>query len=240
MNITIEDKINIDEIVNLVKYAHVASLVDNPIFLERVKSIRSSIELSKLLPYNEVKKWLTKKPKKNSLIQMNEKDKNHFRNKNRFEIQVNGLLEELHRDDTYANIVKYAVLAGKVTDKECATKTAYCVTYPPPDDLEFAAEKPMVAILITPETKPKEIEHLFKTEAKQLFKEIDATRKILVKPKSFVKRDRNWYWDNLLVLGKGSTFLANEYNGITKQGVNDAIEDYKKLINANSKPIQPL
>lgn len=196
MSITIEDKINIEGITDNLQYAFVASLVDNPWFLERIKHLRGFIGIKKLISYDDADSYIKSLYTSSSYSLNDTEAKKREHTKKAYREIVNNILREFHKNDTYNDIVNFCTVAGMVTDKELKT-TAYCVKYPPDDYIEWEEEVPRVAILISAETKKEEVEKLMNTEAKEIFKQLSFNKKIRERGTDEIRTSREWYWEKM-------------------------------------------
>lgn len=236
MNITIEDKIDVSALTDNKQMANVLSLVDNFEFIKRIKTVRNSLGLRDLLRYEDVEKWvLDKKRTCNSISKTSKDYKKCFRLLTLLDIQTNTITSEFNRNENFKEIVKYALLCGKVTNKEYKT-SPYCFIYPDHNNDDIELDFPMVAILLNPETKFNEIRAIFKTKVQELFKEIDSKRKLPKKEKPELLRDREWYWDYMLYGGYG--YIEKKYNETSREIVISAIKDYMKLLGCSCVPIR--
>lgn len=224
-------EINLEEITSDRGYATVSFLVDNDRFLEEVVKARKLIGLDSPLEYDEAKKWLNSGPKNVSLLKMNKSDKEAFRKRFQLVNRVHEIKQQFRKGINFTYIITYAIIAGKVTDKEI-TSSAFCEPYPFSrefESLEVYIEEPMVAIFINPETMIDEIKKLMSSEVEELFKK--AKRYNMVSRTSQnIRRDREWYWMNKQGLSYGKIWeklskmeRTHDVNGIAK-----AIQQYKK------------
>lgn len=136
MNITETDKIDIEGISDNIRYEHMALLVDREDFILSIKNTRKFLGITTLLQHDEVDKWLHRIYKNSSFIKMNKDDKNDFKQSFYLSQSVASLKEIFHKNVNYTNAIKYAILAGKVTDKEF-TKTAFCAEYPFSEEFDY-------------------------------------------------------------------------------------------------------
>ncbi len=196
MNNAETDKIDLEEITDNLKYARMAMLVDKEEFIISIKKTRKLLGLTKPLEYDKAGKWLHRSNRNSSLNKMDTSNKETFRNVFRLSQSISGLKEKFHKNVNYTNAIRYAILAGKITDKEFTT-TAFCTKYPFSkkfEEAELSAEWPMVAIFVNPETKKEEVLSLLNTEVKKLFNKIYNDSKLQKRASGNIKRDRDWYW----------------------------------------------
>lgn len=235
MKITETDRIDLDGITNNLKYAQVAMLVDKDEFIIKIKKIRKSLGLSKLLDYDKVDEWLCKTGKESSLSKMDKKDKEIFNQRFYLGNSIANIKEGFHKNIYFTDVIKYSILAGKVTDKEY-TWTTFCEEFPFSDefkDAEFEAEWPMVAIFVNPETKLDEINVLLKTQVNEIFKKIYGDKHDLKKSEN-IRRDREWYWLNHSSNDNRMGYIKiAEKNNISSSGVREAIKQYKQNLSMN-------
>jgi hypothetical protein len=205
------DKIDLEDISDIIKYENVAVLVDKEGFLKNIKNARQTLGITTLIAYNNVKKWLSERPKQRTALT----------------IRIGLIEQEFHRGDSFDDIIRYALLAGKVTDNECAV-SAYCGIYPPNNEVDeplVGLSYPMVAIFVSPETKLEEIKKLLMTKVKVLFKEEDEKRKVPTKESPTIREVRKWYW-----LKKEMTYtelVESLGPGFIYETVKKAVERYR-------------
>lgn len=222
------EKIDLEEITNNRKYAEVAYFVDNDLFLDEVDRLRKVIKIDSPLEYSEAKEWLHKRFNETSFSKMNETNKKAIQKRLKLLINVGVIKNKFKKGINFTNIITYAILAGKVTDRECAP-SAFCETYPFPKEFENAevfSEEPMVAIFVNPETNINEVEELMKTKVKNLFKKSERYIK-----KSNINQDirdiRKLYW--MHKNGKSNKDIGDKY-GIEESGISKKIIRYKAKI----------
>ena len=188
--ITSQDKIDLEEIVDNHRYETVAYIVDKDDFIMEVKKFRESLGLVKTIPYGEVKQWLRRKTSDKAI---NAEESLTFRQIVRLHIGAHRIRQEFNLGEHFQEIIKYVILAGKVTDNEFQD-SAFCAIYP------FEFEEPLeftdsvVAIFLNPETSIREVENLMKNEVKKLFKEIGRKNRISKKTSPNIRDARKWYW----------------------------------------------
>ena len=195
MRINIIDKIDLDGISNNFWYATMAYFVDKDEFIEAIKEARVSIGLTLPIDYEDAEKWLSQKYKTESLRNFDEADKIRFNQKIRLNTAVDKIKEKFHKGVNYTDSIKYAILAGKITDKEYIP-SAFCSIYPFSkefEEIELFNEQPMVAIFVNPDTKMEEVKILMDTQVKELFRGIKKDVKSPRKSQN-IRRDRGWYW----------------------------------------------
>lgn len=171
--------VDLEEISTNYKYAVAALLVDKNEFLEMLKHARRSLGIVEPLKYDSVEQWLSGDIKR--------------------QISVNTIINEIShkfkKGFNFSEIIKYALLANKVTDNEF-THSAFCQEYPFTKEFEDAEpylDEPMVAIFVNPDTKTKEVEGLMNTEVKFIFEQLGRNRRTLRKSKN-IRKVRKWYW----------------------------------------------
>lgn len=218
------------------KYGEIAFLVDREDFLRDVKKARKELGVTKLVPYKQVNSWLNK--------QYRQETKDFKVKKGKFsrgtvysvpagkvDIKIENLLAKYRKPSTFFLPILYSILGGIVTDSEYSI-TAYCeIIYP-----EISVPEPKVAIIIHPETKPKEVEKLFKTKIPEALGEykkyILKTKRTLPDTISNIRRDRHWYWLKKKGLSYTQVHKRAEKEGeaITRDGVIKAIKQYEKRL----------
>lgn len=175
--------IEIDGIENDLRYANIAFLVDRPSFLIAIKRARKAIGLTNTIKYEDVYKWPNKDSSRLSMVNAS------FR----LSMQISSIKHKFKKGISFTDVIKYAILSGKVTDKEF-TSAAFCVEYPLPGNFEdFLTDDPLVAIFVSPNTKIKDVEYLMNTQVKSIFQKRKYNNKNL-RTSGLIKRDRKWYW----------------------------------------------
>lgn len=221
-------KIDLEEITDNALYARVAFLVDNNDFLDEVARIRKDLGVDKLISYNKVSDWEKTSGKTSSLSKMSQKDKSTFNKSLRLGWEVDSLLRKFNRGYFFEKIIKYAILTGKVTHKECMP-SAFCEVYPFSkefEDAEFYYNEPMVAIFVNPETKIKEVEKMFKKDAQDLFKKSKRRHK-KSNNVSTIKETRKMYWQ----IKSGDTYeVVSERESISIESLTKRMMRYRKKL----------
>ena len=231
IKITQKDKVNLEGISNDRLYEIIAFLVDREEFIEDIRSVREKLGFKKPLSYSATKKWLSRKISTKGLSQMSKEDKEVFREKSMLAFQVSSIRQKHRISANFEEIVKYAILSNKVTDKQYNI-SAFCTIYPFEDESvveDELLELSTVAIFINPETTPKEVKQLMSTEVKKLFKKIGDSKKVPIRKKSDIRDVRTWYWKK-----KKMTYNAlcsNLGPGYTYEAVKRAVERYMKKLN---------
>ena len=186
------------EIEDRRNFAEVAFLVDKDEFLTDLEEKRRELKIEKVLPYADVEKWIEAEidhaVKKQPVKVWKNEDSKTIRYsipKIKSELIIESLLQKYHRDENFFIAIEYALLCGKVTEKEFSS--AYCsIIYP--DTLS----KPKLAIVISPDTKWDEIKSIYDKKVPELAAKYN--NKILKSDRvapdtiSNIKRDREWYW----------------------------------------------
>lgn len=233
MNNAETDKIDLEEITDNLKYARMAMLVDKEEFIISIKKTRKLLGLKKLLDYDKVAEWLHRGYKNSSIQHMDKVDKEIFDQSFCLSQSVADLKEKFHKNVNYTNAIKYAILAGKITDKEISA-TAFCEEYPFSkkfEEAELSAERPMVAIFVSPETKIDELKLLFNSSVKEKFKEINKNVKLISRGSPTFEDARNWYWKK-----KSMTFdkLYKDYaGGNSYEAMKRSVERYSKRLQSD-------
>lgn len=216
------------------KYGAVAFLVDRTDFLEDIKSSRKILGITKLLSHKEAKKWkgieldkeILKHPIKETSGDLKEAE--YFTiHKTKSELITDQLLMKYHKPVTYWLVIHYAILCGEVTDDEFSA-SAYCkVIYP------GEVKEPEVAIIITPDTKLKEIREIYKTAVPETIQEYNKytlkSSKLTSDTVSNIKRDRRWFWlkkENNSYSAIGKIESENDID-ISSEGIKKAIDRFK-------------
>jgi hypothetical protein len=213
------ENIDIDESINSSDYSNVAMLVDNPDFLKAIKMARKGLGLSKLVNCEDIVNWIDYLDQKLSTLNAT----------HRLNMKILSIKNQFSKGIAFTNVIKSAILTGKVSPKDLQN-SAICLEYPFPEELrEFKSEEPLVAILVSPDTKFKEVKRLMKTEVKDIFNNKEY-KVVKVRTSSNIVRDRRWYW--LHEHGKSYQEIANtnkdfKYNRDT---VIKAIKQYEEKL----------
>lgn len=231
IKITIEDKIDIEDIQDDYKYARIAFLVDSPQFIEKMRDTRKLLDVTELIPYEEVKNWIHRKVKESSFLKMDDEDKKIANQRLRLGFRIGSIKEDFNKGLNFGEAIKYAILSGKVTEKEF-NWSAFCVPYPFADEFneqEFYTEEPMVAIFVNPDTQLSEIKQLFRTKVKNAFNETLPSKKVPRKSDN-IRRDRQWYWQHIGGLSYQKIWdqIPEKFKPESKQAVINAIKRYEK------------
>lgn len=196
------------------RYCLVAWLMDRDDFLVDLHNARKKLGIDdKLVDYVTVKEWFKtefekqreKTPIKRVFNQLTGKGGYLFP-KTKSEELTAKLLMKYHKSPLYFDAVRHAIVTGVVTDKEFA-RTAFCQVLPPDYqmiDIEHGItnlvdhNQPVMAIVISPETKLNEVVRVFREEVPYLRMEYEAgylkAKQLAPDQISNVRRDRKWYW----------------------------------------------
>ena len=217
-------------------YANIAYLVDKNAFIEEVIKARESLGLLKPLSYEAAQDWQHRNIREINLKLLSQAEKELFNQKFRLDNKIAFIKDKFRLSQNYTEVVRYSILAGKVTDKECSW-SPFCVEYPFPEEFieaELDTEQSMVAIFVNPETKRDQVEKLFDTKVKELFKKIN-NKKVPTRASSNIKRDREWYWQ--VQEGKSFQEIANSSIADTARNrdvVFKAVDQYRKKLGVES------
>ena len=240
------------EITDNWRYCLFAWLVDRDDFLKDIQSARKKLGVNeKLVDYKSAKDWFRaefeKERKKNPIRKIPEpltEGSRYVFPKTESEKITTKLLKKYHRSPLYFEAVRYAIITGRVTDKEFA-RTAFCQVLPPDYqmiDLEHGItnlvghDQPVMAIVIAPETKREEIEKVFREEVPYLRTEYIASylKGGTMPPDiiSNIQRDRKWYWLKKSGMSYNDVFEHSRKKGetITLDGVVKAIIQYRNRL----------
>lgn len=218
MNMKNEDvkPVDLEKISSNYKYAVAAFLVDKGDFLKMIMEARKSLNLAKPLKYDSVKSWL----------------KNDIKKQISVNTIVNEISHKFKRGFNFYEIIKYALLANKVTDNEF-THSAFCQEYPFSEEFEGAEpylDEPMVAIFVNPETKIEEVEGLMNTDVKLKFEQMGRKTHKLREAKN-IRSVRKWYWlKKSMTFEKLYEFLNTNDKGPSYESIKRAIERYSRRL----------
>ncbi len=236
------------------RYCLVAWLIDRDDFLTDLQRVRKKLGINeKLVDYKIAKEWFDtefeKEKKKTPIKKIPDpligKDRYVFP-KTESEKLTTKLLEKYHKSPLYFETVRHAIVTGVVTNKELA-RTAFCQVLPldyQMIDMEHGItnlvehDQPVMAIVISPETKLEEIVGVFQKEVPHLRIEYVASRlKGTIMPPDIniinnVQRDRKWYWlkKQGMSYGKILNQAKEEGEHLTRDAVIKAIKRYKARV----------
>ena len=210
------------------KFCEVAFLVDRDDFLIDLSRVRRELGVSELIPYDKLGEWeekelaQTSKEIKTRKVKSNYPWETYLVPSTKSEGIVGELQKKYHKAQNFWLVIQSAILTGTVTEDEFST-SAYCkVIYP--EDYEHSAK------VISPDTKLKEIEELFKTNLPVVIEEykkfVLKTSRITPDTISNIKRDREWYWQKK----NGLSYSMIEKKAdpkVNKDVVIKAIKQYK-------------
>lgn len=245
-------KIKIDHVVIEIKdnwrHCLVAWLVDRDDFLKDIKKARTELGLAKgLIRYDDVREWLHKELEKErgETPDPLSGGNRYLFPKTKSEKITADLLKKYHRSPLYFETIRYVILAGKVTDTEFS-RTAFCQVLP--QDYQMINtdqgitnlvehDQPVMAIIISPETKLKEVVGIFQKEVPYLRTEYIASylkgKRIPPDIISKIKRDRRWYWLHRQGMSYNDIFKKEGKKLLTRDGVVKAIKRYQRKLKMN-------
>lgn len=243
------------------KYGEVAFLVDREDFLEDIAVARRLLGIRKLITHTqvEINKWFEEEINQALKAKLNKRGLD-LKRKKKFSFPVtesqktiDRLLKKYHKPLFYSDILKSAILCGLVTDEDFSL-TSYVQIIDPMEYIERYKRGefigyPKIAIIISPETKPDEINELFRTGIQP---EMDYfnhnylnSKRNLPDTMSNIKKVREWYWmyQNERVNGKGAyKRIVDKWekthppkdgdNLINQNTIEHAISRYKKNLKA--------
>ena len=229
------DQINIEADSDWL-YTNLAALFDNPSFMEDVRLARDGLGLKELVPFEQLSNWSSKEFAKHADENKAEHlggDKNHpffHLSPTKTETISDMLCKKYGKPPLYDQSIREAILCGgtKVSGKT----TAYPRIIYPQEKLEDVE----LAIIITPETRLKEIENVLKDES--FYRLVEEYKTAVLKnfvehdTRPNIRRDREWYW--LHKAGKTNPEIKEMYEPtIDIQGIFNAIKSYKELIDTH-------
>jgi len=222
MKIKIKDllklKININ-CKNTVAYQDIAYLVDKPEFLSLLPEFRKRYQIEKLVPLEKFKDWMLGKIKEDLRIYGTEGrmvlDAEKFYGKNgkkttheeqfdslpyhqRFDWETVFLTRKFNRPSYFRSIIQRAIVCGEVDEESWQPTYA---TVLPPELPVTDSDLPEVVIVVSPMSRPTDVEKVFKEDVPKIFNAERSKFKYqtVVKKDSTknIIRDRNWYWLSL-------------------------------------------
>jgi|694.fasta_scaffold00232_31 hypothetical protein len=217
------------DIKSLKTYARFAFLVDQELFIRDILKAREYLNIYELVKYDELDLWL-----KRYKI-------NHFKNQkvgDPIDIYVKELLSKFKLDLSYFVAVRSVVLTNTISHNE-VDENAYITIL----DSSSILPNTSLAIMITPDTSLEEIKTLLTSskykELKEVYRERSNTFSWDEDTISNIKRDRKLYWlnkePNKLGYIKLQSFLNEQGQDITPQGIKNAIKRYKYNLNLYHK-----
>lgn len=203
---------------NDIAFMDCAYLLDKPEFLRLLPDLRKKYGLQELIPYKDFYRWKEEKLRDDlklmssnnmetvtKLIQKAEHgattqelfDMQHF--SRQFEWEAEFLCRKFKRPGYFSLIIQYAIACGEVGNE--SYQSTYIEVSPselPVDDMPL----PEVRIVITPMSKPEDVEEVFRKNVPQIFESNKKFLKYYFKMKNKkipnIRRDREWYWENLM------------------------------------------
>lgn len=225
------------------RYGVVAFLVDRGDFLDDLKQTREGIGLKKLITYSKFVNEDKKRALETGERKLDEEAKRWLS----YSLNVDRLRRKYHKPDNFGNVIRYALLTGTVMDRELPS-SSFLYTYKPNDRPDYDESKmeddlldallrrpdPPAFIVLTPQTKKKEIKKAFK-EYEDYLKEYKIKNP---DTRDYVKRDRKWYW----LHKKGMSYTdihekaMKEHIFIGLEGIKMAIRRYKRCLFSKFTP----
>jgi len=234
------------------RYCLATWLVDRDDFLIDLQKTRKKLGINeKLVDYNFAKEWFKtefeKERKRNPIRKIPEPltgGNKYVFPKTESEKITTKLLEKYHKSPLYFEVIRYSIIVGRITDKEFA-RTAFCQVLPP--DYQMIDTKhditnlvdhnqPIMAIVMSPETKLEEVVRIFRKEVPFLRTEYVASylRGETMPPDIIgnIQRDRKWYWLKKEGMSYTKVFEHTQQDGetITLDGVKKAIMQYRDRV----------
>ncbi len=210
---------------NSLAYQDVAYLVDKPEFLRLLPELRDKYSIEQPIPLNKFNNWMEglirKSPKelggkagwiksakklyKEGLLDL-EKIYSNLTTYERFDWETKLLTRKFKRPGYFDLIIKRAIVCGEVSD------TSWNHTYADVRPWELPTSEvllPEVSIVISPMTRPKDVEKAFK-KAKKLIDNNRENLKYLTVVKRVeakeIRRNRRWYWKSLEGVKSGDIY----------------------------------
>jgi len=182
------EPININ-IRDLKLFADIAFAVDSPFFIKRAEVIRKRYGITSPLRKNDYHSWVIK-----SVIDA--KSKKETRNLFR---EITEARTDINLTVNYAEVLAKAVFGCDIKEKDY--KTTYLINFqdPPKYFHEYVPKSELYAIVLTPQTRKKDVEKLFRkySDTIKTLKRDPETADIFDRYDDFkneIKRDREWYW----------------------------------------------
>lgn len=216
------------------KFQIVAFLADREDFLKDLEQIRNDLGLKKLVPYEQVLKYLEAKKdeaqkdsqKTESLDQIREDGTaTPIITSSKIAGIIRWLEKKYKKNSSFDMVLAFAILAGVV--KEAELKETAHLQYLDARVLEnFTLDGHFqVSIVVTRDTRVEEVERIFNTDVQQIFKEMWD------KPDTIpnVRRNRAWYWRKKTMSWKQlyKSVIRDKEAQLEYESVRTAVRDYQ-------------
>lgn len=217
------------------RYGLVASLIDRADFLQDIEAIRKKHKIKKLFSREEIE---------NETLKQFDETTNYFRKHgsihpllkvvHEYDNDIIKLQRKYKKSNNFQEVIRFSLICGEVIERDFENVYTIVVGVPKDkDQVFFPLNSPDVAIIITPETDPKEIISAYKNHLKwsRSNNSSAAASWFLYDVRRNIRRDREWFWLNKEKSYQRIAELENEKdNLITTKGVQKAIKRYERLI----------
>lgn len=189
-------------------FCEVAFLVDRDDFLADILKARRLLGVKKLIPHTQedLNKWYGEELDRalDKKFSSSKVSKEFSFPTTKSQIIKDKILTKYRKPPFFLNIIEAAIFCGFITDEDFSV-TAYVQIIDPNEYVErYKLRKfmgyPKLAIVISPETKPEEVESIMR---KRVPSEMEFFKQNYLKSKrnltdtvSNIERDRVWYWLN--------------------------------------------
>lgn len=209
------------------RYGLVAFLVDREDFLKDIQKYRGQLGIDKL--------WSRAYLKKQHLTTKKIGRGNMYIAPPEFERLTARLQEKYQKSEGFRLVIRHALVCGEVQDADLYVPPIRIVTPTSYGRGQLALHPPEIAILLNPETDPKEILKVFK-RYEVWIKNQNSPMKYLwhnYDVRFNIQRDREWYWLNKTKSYESIVRLERERKKnihIPKATVEKAIKRYREIL----------
>lgn len=217
---------------DLKSYVGIALAIDSPFFINEANKIRKEYGIKNPLRQKDWREWV---------------DLNIIQKKGKKAVaglfsKITEIRARMILTANYQVIFEKAVFGCNIED--CDYETALLINFQKlPEYLEYKLPiSEMYAILLTPQTRKKDLEKLYDKycQIMRRFREDEKTESFFDKPKDYrgvIKRDRVWYWEK--VNGKKELQIAKDCEEKGRMNPKDYEDTVRKAIAAYTKLLQP-
>lgn len=225
------EPINI-KINDLKSYIDIAIVIDSPFFINEANKIRKEYGIKNPLRQEDWRSWVDL----NIIQKKGEKVVTELFSK------ITEIRARMVLTANYQIVFEKAVFGCDIEDDDYET-TLLINFQKLPKYLSYKLPiSEMYAILLTPQTRKKDLEKLYDRYCQIMsrFGENEETESFFDKPKDYqgeIKRDRMWYWERFN--GKNDLQIAEDYRKRGSIDPKDFKDTVRKAIVAYSKLLQP-
>lgn len=240
-------------------YTNLASLFDNPKFIEDLVQSREVLDIKEPVPFNELDAWMSKEYdehiKKNPAKFVGGTSEHPIYNiaPTVSERLSEDVCKKYKKPLLFAQSIREAIVCGET--RVSGKKTAYVRTFSPGEQVD----EQLIAIIVDQDTTRDEIYDIYNNELEPLRKRLmfEKERPVLIsdseekkiqefvellkqnrksnssKTKPSIREHREWYWAH--ESGMSYNEIIKKYNlGVERQAVINAVNNYKDFIKHNN------